>query len=61
MELIIILIINLVTLLNEKLTPIIPSENWGNKDLIWQDRETGLSEKQIIRNVERGKYIIKEK
>lgn len=58
MLLIVILIVDLYIYLNEKLTPCILAENWANKELMWQDRMAGLSEKQIMRNVESGKYII---
>lgn len=41
--------------------PTIPTENWANKDLIHKDRMSGMSEKQIMQNVQNGKYIIREK
>lgn len=44
--------------LKEKLTPTIPAENWANKDLINEDRMRGLTSKEILRNVELGKYYI---
>ena len=43
------------------LTPTIPAENWANKDLQYQDRMNGMSEKEIIKNAEKGRYIVKEK
>lgn len=44
--------------LSEKTTKSIPAEYWANKDLLYEDRMRGMSEKEIIRNVERGKYYI---
>ena len=40
----------------EKMTRKISAENWGNKELIHRDRMSGMSEREIIKNVERGKY-----
>ena len=40
--------------------PTIPAKNWANKDLIYKDRMSGMSEKQIMQNVQNGKYIIGE-
>lgn len=45
-----------VPCLNEKTAKKIPAEYWANKELIWKDRVAGMSEKEIIRNVEKGKY-----
>ena len=42
-------------------TPTIPAENWANKELQYQDRMNGMSEKEIIKNAERGRYIVTEK
>ena len=42
--------------LKEKLTPVTPAENWANKELIHRDRMSGMSEKEILRNVDRGRY-----
>ena len=47
--------------IKETLTPTIPAENWANKDLIYQDRMNGMSEKEILKNAQRGRYIITEK
>lgn len=47
--------------IKEAFTPTIPAENWGNKNLIHKDRMSGMSEKEILKNVERGKYISIEK
>lgn len=56
MGLVLVIIIVLGFWLHEKLTPEIPAENWANKDLIYKDRMSGMSEKEILRNVEQGKY-----
>ena len=42
-------------------TPTIPSEKWANRELQHQDRMNGMSEKEILKNVEKGRYILKEK
>lgn len=47
-----------VQAIKEVCQPIIPAENWANKDLIYKDRMSGVSEKQILKNVENGKYKI---
>lgn len=47
--------------IKDALTPTIPAENWGNKELIYQDRLNGVSEEEILKNVERGRYIVTEK
>ena len=51
-------IIILFLILIEKLTPKTPAENWSNKELIHKDRMSGVSEKEILRNVQKGKYYI---
>ena len=48
-------------IIKEALEPVIPAENWGNKDLIHKDRMDGMSEKEILKNAEKGKYIVVEK
>lgn len=47
-------------LIKEAFEKPVPAENWGNKELIYQDRMKGIPEKQILKNVEKGKYIMKE-
>lgn len=42
-------------------TPTITAEQWANKDLQYQDRMNGMSEKEIIKNAQRGRYIVTEK
>lgn len=45
--------------IKEAFEPKIPAENWANKDLIWKDRRNGMSEKEILKNVKKGKYYLK--
>lgn len=41
----------------ESSEPVIPAENWANKELISYDRIVNrLSENEILKNVARGKY-----
>ena len=47
-----------IPILNEKITPTISAEQWANKELQHKDRMSGMSEKEIIRNAERGRYYI---
>ena len=47
---------NLVELIKESNAKPIPAENWANKEAIHKDRMSGMSEKQILKNVENGKY-----
>ena len=37
-------------------TPTIPAENWANKELYHKDLMSGMDGKQLMKNVERGKY-----
>ena len=43
-------------ILNEKFMKKTPAENRANKDHIHKDRMVGMSEKEILRNVDLGKY-----
>ena len=56
MGLVVVILLMLGVWLHEKLTPTIPAENWANEDLIYRDRMSGMSEKEILKNVESGKY-----
>lgn len=47
--------------IKEAFAPTIPAENWANKELQYQDRMNGMSEKEIIKNAKRGRYIVTEK
>lgn len=49
-----------VQLFKEKTEPTIPAENWGNKELYHQDLMNGVPVKQRMKNLENGKYILKE-
>lgn len=40
--------------------PVVPIENWANKDLYYEDMMSGSSTKQLMKNVENGKYRAKE-
>ena len=43
-------------LIKEATTPVIPAENWANKDLIHEDTMKGITSKQFQRNLANGKY-----
>jgi hypothetical protein len=47
---------SIVQIVKEACTPTIPAENWANKELIHRDRMSGMSEKEILRNVDKGRY-----
>lgn len=55
------LISTVVQGVKDAFAPTISAENWGNKELQYQDRMNGMSEKEIIKNAERGRYIVTEK
>lgn len=55
------LISTVVQGIKDAFTPTIPAENWANKALQYQDRLNGMSEKEVIKNAERGRYIVTEK
>ena len=42
--------------IKEATEPVIPAENWANKELIHQDRMRGISEKEFSRNLANGRY-----
>ena len=42
--------------LEEACQPVIPAENWANKELINKDRLNGISEKEFNKNLANGKY-----
>ena len=42
--------------IKEACTPTIPAENWANKELYNKDLMSGMSSKELMKNVERGKY-----
>ena len=45
-----------IQLIKEAAEPTIPAENWGNQELIHQDRMKGISEKEFSKNLANGKY-----
>lgn len=46
--------------IKEYCQPVIPAENWANKELIHKDRMAGISEKEFSRNLANGKYKVTE-
>ena len=54
------LIIACVQLIKESCVKPIPIENWGNKELYYQDLMSGVPIEQCMKNLENGKYILKE-
>lgn len=42
--------------IKEARQPVIPAENWANKELYHKDLMSGLSENQLMKNVKNGKY-----
>ena len=42
--------------IKEKLEPTVPAENWANKELYNQDLMDGVPMKQIMKNLQNGKY-----
>lgn len=42
--------------IKESCQPVIPAENWANKELIHKDRISGISEKEFSKNLANGKY-----
>lgn len=54
------LIVTIIQLIKEACEPTIPAENWSNKELIHEDRMSGISDKEFYKNLVDGKYILKE-
>lgn len=50
-----------VQIVKDVCTPTISAEKWANKDLQFQDKMNGMSEKEILKNAEKGRYIVTEK
>lgn len=46
--------------IKEACQPVIPAENWANKELIHKDRMNGISEKEFSKNLANGKYKLTE-
>ena len=47
-------------IIKEAFEPTIPSENWANKELYYQDLMSGVSVEQRMKNVKNGKYKLTE-
>ena len=47
--------------IKETLEPIIPSDNWANKELYHEDLMNGVSVEQRMENVKNGRYKLTEK
>ena len=47
--------------IKEAFTPTISAEQWANKELQFQDRMNGMTEKEILKNAEKGRYILTTK
>ena len=50
----------IVQAIKETCQPVIPAENWANKELIHKDRMNGISEKEFSKNLANGKYKLTE-
>ena len=50
------LISTVVQGIKDTFSPIIPAQNWENKDLYYQDLMNGMSDGQRMQNVKNGKY-----
>lgn len=47
-------------IIKEKCQPVIPAENWANKDLYYKDMLNGVSVDQRMKNLQNGKYKLTE-
>ena len=47
--------------IKEAAAPSIPAENWENQELYHKDLMSGMSGKELMKNVENGKYKLTEK
>lgn len=50
------LFITVGQMIKESCEPVIPAENWANKELIRKDQMNGISNKEFERNLANGKY-----
>ena len=50
------IIMAVIQLIKEAFEPEIPAENWANKELYHKDIMSGMSDEQLIKNVENGRY-----
>lgn len=46
--------------IKEARQPVIPAENWANKELYHKDLMSGMSGEQLMKNVKNGKYRLVE-
>ena len=46
--------------IKEARQPVIPAENWNNKELYHEDLMSGVSGEQLMKNVKNGKYKLTE-
>lgn len=53
-------IITCVQLIKESFEKPIPAENWANSELYFKDMTDGVSNKQLMKNLENGKYKLVE-
>lgn len=54
------LIVTCVQLIKEVCEKPVPAENWGNKDLYYEDLMNGVPIEQCMENLKNGKYILNE-
>ena len=54
-------VVTVAELVKEANTKPVPAENWGNMDLYYKDINDGVPMKQVMKNLENGKYKLKEK
>lgn len=50
----------IVQAIKEANCPVIPAENWANKELYYKDLTSGTSVEQCMKNLENGKYKLTE-
>jgi len=50
-----------VQAIKDAMRPTITAEQWGNKELIYEDVMNGVSVQQQIKNAQNGKYLVTEK
>lgn len=51
---------SVVQAIKEACTPVIPAENWANKELYYKDIANGVLIEQRMKNLENGKYKLTE-
>jgi hypothetical protein len=47
-----------IGVIKEACTPTLTAEHWANKELEHKDRMSGMSEKEILKNAQKGRYYI---